>query len=77
IFHAILSVVGTTADLTRGSDFVHLSRFFWSKMKFHQTLDLIFKLDETKVGCTRDILRQSDCLDRLSKIVGSFQLPLS
>nr|GEV97178.1 retrovirus-related Pol polyprotein from transposon TNT 1-94 [Tanacetum cinerariifolium] len=39
-----------------------------SKMSFHQALDLIFKLDETTVGCTRDILRQKDCLDWLSEV---------
>ncbi|GJU11583.1 hypothetical protein Tco_1133979 [Tanacetum coccineum] len=39
-----------------------------SKLSFHRALDLIFKLDEAVVGCTRDILRQSDCFDRLSEI---------
>ncbi|GJX58636.1 hypothetical protein Tco_0290026 [Tanacetum coccineum] len=39
-----------------------------SKMSFHQALDLIFELDEGVVGCTRDISRQSDYLDRLSEI---------
>nr|GEZ12667.1 hypothetical protein [Tanacetum cinerariifolium] len=39
-----------------------------SKISFHQALDLIFELDEMTVGCTRDILRQSDCLGRLSGI---------
>nr|GEV21672.1 hypothetical protein [Tanacetum cinerariifolium] len=39
-----------------------------SKMSFHQALDLIFNLDEVAVRCTRDILRQRDCLDRLSEI---------
>ncbi|GKB80467.1 hypothetical protein Tco_0947362 [Tanacetum coccineum] len=39
-----------------------------SKMSFHQALDLIFEFDETTVGCTRDILRQRDCLDRLSDV---------
>nr|GEV89946.1 hypothetical protein [Tanacetum cinerariifolium] len=68
IFHAILSVVGTTADLTRGSDFGHLSRLRQSKMSFHQALDLILELDEAAVECTRDILRQRDCLDLLSEI---------
>ncbi|GJR01984.1 hypothetical protein Tco_0524968 [Tanacetum coccineum] len=37
-------------------------------MSFHQTLNLIFKLDEATFGCTRDILRQSDFLDWLSEI---------
>ncbi|GJV92769.1 hypothetical protein Tco_1540582 [Tanacetum coccineum] len=37
-------------------------------MSFHQALDLILELDEATVGCTRDILRQTDCLDRLSEI---------
>nr|GEV49410.1 hypothetical protein [Tanacetum cinerariifolium] len=32
IFHAILSDVGTTADLTWGSDFVHLSRLRQRKL---------------------------------------------
>ncbi|GKF99099.1 hypothetical protein Tco_0297882, partial [Tanacetum coccineum] len=40
--------------------------FFRSKMSLHQALNLIFKLDETTVGCTRDILRQRDCLDQLT-----------
>nr|GEZ29380.1 hypothetical protein [Tanacetum cinerariifolium] len=39
-----------------------------SKMSFHQALDLILELDEAAVGCTQGILRQRDCLDRLSKI---------
>nr|GEW91333.1 hypothetical protein [Tanacetum cinerariifolium] len=55
-------------DLTWGSDFVHLSRLLKSKMSFHQAFDLIFELDETTVEFTQDILRQRDCLDRLSKI---------
>nr|GFA44497.1 hypothetical protein [Tanacetum cinerariifolium] len=38
-------------------------------MSFHQALDFIFELDEVAVGCTRDILRQIDCLDRLSEIL--------
>ncbi|GJX31847.1 hypothetical protein Tco_0241702 [Tanacetum coccineum] len=38
-------------------------------MSFHQALDLIFELDEAAVGCTRDILRERDCLDRLSEIL--------
>ncbi|GJV72289.1 hypothetical protein Tco_1492284 [Tanacetum coccineum] len=37
-------------------------------MSFHQALDLIFELDEAAVRCTRDILRQSDCLDWFSEI---------
>ncbi|GJS40722.1 hypothetical protein Tco_0565765 [Tanacetum coccineum] len=45
IFHAILSVVETTTDLTHGSDSVHLSRLRWSKVSFHQALDLILELD--------------------------------
>nr|GEU94646.1 hypothetical protein [Tanacetum cinerariifolium] len=40
----------------------------WSKMSLHQALDLIFELDETMVGCTRDILRQRDCLDQISEV---------
>nr|GEZ81743.1 hypothetical protein [Tanacetum cinerariifolium] len=39
-----------------------------SKMSFHQALDLILELDETTVGCTRDIFRQMDCLNRLSEV---------
>nr|GEZ61882.1 hypothetical protein [Tanacetum cinerariifolium] len=39
-----------------------------SKMSFHQALDLIFELDEAAIGCTRDILRQSNFLDRLREI---------
>nr|GEW23597.1 hypothetical protein [Tanacetum cinerariifolium] len=68
IFHEILSVVGTTADLTRESDFVHLNRLLTSKMSFHQALVLIFELDETTIGCTQDILRQRDCLDRIDMV---------
>ncbi|GJX17591.1 hypothetical protein Tco_0218423 [Tanacetum coccineum] len=37
-------------------------------MSFHQALDLILELDKAAVGCTRDILRQRDCLDRLDEI---------
>nr|GEX02926.1 hypothetical protein [Tanacetum cinerariifolium] len=37
-------------------------------MSFHEALDLIFELDETMVGCTRDILRQRDCLDQFSEV---------
>ncbi|GJU99737.1 hypothetical protein Tco_1329008 [Tanacetum coccineum] len=37
-------------------------------MSFHQALDLIFELDKAAVGCTQDILRQRDFLDRLSEI---------
>nr|GEU46672.1 DNA-directed DNA polymerase [Tanacetum cinerariifolium] len=40
-----------------------------SKMSFRQALDLIFKLDEAVVRCTRDILRQRNCLDQLSEIL--------
>ncbi|GJW16203.1 hypothetical protein Tco_0020336 [Tanacetum coccineum] len=68
IFHAVLSVVGTTIDLTWGSDSVHLSRLRWSKVSFHQALDLILEFDEEAVRCTQDILRKSDCLNRLSEI---------
>ncbi|GJW84592.1 hypothetical protein Tco_0157737 [Tanacetum coccineum] len=68
VFHTILSITRTTADLTWGSNFVHLSRLRRSKVGFHQALDLILKLDEAAIRCTRDILRQSDYLDRLSKI---------
>nr|GEY12546.1 ribonuclease H-like domain-containing protein [Tanacetum cinerariifolium] len=39
-----------------------------SKMHFHKTLDLIFELDEASVGCTWDILRHRDSLDRFSGI---------
>nr|GEX29842.1 hypothetical protein [Tanacetum cinerariifolium] len=38
-------------------------------MSFHQALDLILELDEVAIGCTQDILRQRDCLDRFSKIL--------
>ncbi|GKA21043.1 hypothetical protein Tco_0701032 [Tanacetum coccineum] len=37
-------------------------------MSFHQALDLIFKLNRAVVGCTQDILRLRDCLDRLIEI---------
>ncbi|GJX14981.1 hypothetical protein Tco_0206739 [Tanacetum coccineum] len=33
-------------------------RLCWSKVSFHQALDLILELDEAAVGCTQDILRQ-------------------
>ncbi|GJV80068.1 retrotransposon protein, putative, ty1-copia subclass [Tanacetum coccineum] len=39
----------------------------WESLCFHQALDLMFELDEAAVGFTRDILRQRDCLDRLSE----------
>ncbi|GKF76636.1 hypothetical protein Tco_0229106, partial [Tanacetum coccineum] len=68
IFHAALSVMGTTADIIRRSDFVHLDKLLRSEMSFYQALDLIFELDETMVRCTHDILRQRDCLDRLSEV---------
>nr|GEZ48322.1 hypothetical protein [Tanacetum cinerariifolium] len=56
---------GTTADLTWGSDSVHLSRLHRSKVSFHKVFDLILKLDEAAVGCTRDILRvDCDGVDR-------------
>nr|GEV10630.1 hypothetical protein [Tanacetum cinerariifolium] len=49
--------MGTTTDLTWGSDLVYLSRLHRSKASFHQMLDLIFELDEVTVRCTQDILR--------------------
>nr|GEV17590.1 hypothetical protein [Tanacetum cinerariifolium] len=49
-------------------DLSQLHRLCWSKMSFHQALNLIFEFDETAVRCTRDILRQSDFLDWLSEI---------
>ncbi|GKB03852.1 hypothetical protein Tco_0831995 [Tanacetum coccineum] len=52
--------VGTTAISHGGNDFVYISRLRWSKMSFHQALDLILELDEAAVGCTWDILRQRD-----------------
>nr|GFA92498.1 hypothetical protein [Tanacetum cinerariifolium] len=39
-----------------------------SKMSFHQALDSIFKLNETTIECTRDMWRQSDCLDEFSEV---------
>ncbi|GJV30679.1 hypothetical protein Tco_1387127 [Tanacetum coccineum] len=48
--------------------FFHLNMLLRSKMSFHQALDFIFELDETTVGCTRDIVRQRDCLDRLCEV---------
>ncbi|GKA43825.1 hypothetical protein Tco_0736549 [Tanacetum coccineum] len=40
-------------------------------MSYHQALNLILKLNEAVVGCTREILRQRDCLDCLySKFLG-------
>nr|GEZ88234.1 hypothetical protein [Tanacetum cinerariifolium] len=60
--------MGITTDLACRSVFVYLSRLRQSKMSFHQALDLIFELDEAEVRYTRDILRQRDCLDRLTEI---------
>nr|GEZ84794.1 hypothetical protein [Tanacetum cinerariifolium] len=37
-------------------------------MSLHQALDSIFKLDETTVGCIRDIIWQRNCLDRFSQV---------
>ncbi|GJU46268.1 hypothetical protein Tco_1203534 [Tanacetum coccineum] len=68
IFHAVLSVVGTTINLTLRSELVHLSRLHRSNVRFHQALDLMFELDEVAVRCTRDILRQRDFLDRIREI---------
>ncbi|GJY80204.1 retrovirus-related pol polyprotein from transposon TNT 1-94 [Tanacetum coccineum] len=48
--------------------YLSLHRLHWSKMSFHQALNLILELDEAAVRCTQDILRQGDCIDRLSKI---------
>nr|GEW83384.1 hypothetical protein [Tanacetum cinerariifolium] len=39
IFHAILSVIGTTTDLTWGSDFVHLSRLHRSKLTTYRLVN--------------------------------------
>ncbi|GJS09311.1 hypothetical protein Tco_0366107 [Tanacetum coccineum] len=46
----------------------HLPSTFRSKMSFQQALDLIFKLDDITAGCTQDILRQRDRLDRFSEV---------
>ncbi|GKA04530.1 hypothetical protein Tco_0683650 [Tanacetum coccineum] len=45
-----------------------LHRLHRSKMSFHQALNLFLELDEVTIRCTWDILRQRDCLDRLSEI---------
>ncbi|GJV75322.1 hypothetical protein Tco_1506906 [Tanacetum coccineum] len=39
----------------------------WKPFTQKKALDLIFKLDETVVGCILDILRQRDCLDQFSE----------
>ncbi|GJT66014.1 hypothetical protein Tco_1017494 [Tanacetum coccineum] len=56
IFHAILSVMRTTTNFTRRSDFVHLDRLVRSKMSFHQMLDLIFKLDEASSDVVTSVI---------------------
>ncbi|GKB37047.1 hypothetical protein Tco_0881989 [Tanacetum coccineum] len=43
IFHAILSVVRTNTDLTRGSDFVHLSRLCRVMLVLHHSVELNFR----------------------------------
>nr|GEU39615.1 hypothetical protein [Tanacetum cinerariifolium] len=48
--------------------------FSGSNMSFHQALDLIFELDETIVRCTRDILRQRDCLDWIDMVIEDLDL---
>ncbi|GKB66569.1 hypothetical protein Tco_0927981 [Tanacetum coccineum] len=50
---------------------IKLDRLCQSKMSFHQALNLIFELDDAAVGCTQDILRQSDCLTGVAKSLGS------
>ncbi|GJT81442.1 hypothetical protein Tco_1055784 [Tanacetum coccineum] len=60
------SLQGVTKIVLLGFESVPLTSCFVDE--FPQELDLIFELDEAAVGCTRDILRQSDCLDRLSEI---------
>nr|GEW37767.1 reverse transcriptase domain-containing protein [Tanacetum cinerariifolium] len=37
-------------------------------MSLHQALNLILELDEATIRCTRDILRQRDCLDQFREI---------
>ncbi|GKD78427.1 hypothetical protein Tco_1341048 [Tanacetum coccineum] len=37
-------------------------------MSFHQALNLILDLDEAVVRCTRDMMRKTDFIDRLSEI---------
>ncbi|GKA61956.1 hypothetical protein Tco_0761475 [Tanacetum coccineum] len=68
IFHAILSVIGTTTNFARRSDFVYLDGFGLREMSFHHTLDLIFELDKTTVRCTQDIMKHRDSLDRFSEV---------
>ncbi|GKD39226.1 hypothetical protein Tco_1259433, partial [Tanacetum coccineum] len=70
IFHAILSVVGTTADLIRGSDFVHLRRLRQSKMSFHQALNLILELDELATG---RLVNGSSC-DEIDMVIKDLDL---
>nr|GEV05932.1 hypothetical protein [Tanacetum cinerariifolium] len=50
------------------NELTKLKRWFGSNVSFHQVLDLIFKLNETTVECTQDILRQRDFLDRFCEV---------
>nr|GEV56761.1 hypothetical protein [Tanacetum cinerariifolium] len=58
-------VEGADHDRTVGLELVRLYRI---NVGFYQALDLMFELDEAAIGCTRDILRQRDYLDRLREI---------
>ncbi|GKC48618.1 putative reverse transcriptase domain-containing protein [Tanacetum coccineum] len=75
IFHAILSVVGTTTNLTWGSDSVHLSRLQWSKVSFHQVLDFILELEldgVTKIIIVR-LVNGSSC-DEIDMVIKDLDL---
>nr|GEU53391.1 hypothetical protein [Tanacetum cinerariifolium] len=60
--------MGTATNFARISDFINLDGFGLGEMRFHHMLELIFKLDETTVGCTRDIMRHRDSLNRFSEV---------
>nr|GEV58290.1 hypothetical protein [Tanacetum cinerariifolium] len=76
------SIFADTSPWTNANSFLPRSKLFAylsnialyiralrkSKMSFHQALNLILNLTEAAVGCTWDILRKRDCLDRLSEI---------
>nr|GEV64716.1 hypothetical protein [Tanacetum cinerariifolium] len=59
-----LSLFTTVDSREEGAEFEVASE----QVNFHQEMDLIFELNEVAAGCTKDILRPRDCLDRLSEI---------
>nr|GEW79757.1 hypothetical protein [Tanacetum cinerariifolium] len=63
--HVLIALIEVEGCDEHWGSIVGLSQ---SKMIFHQALDLILKLNEAAVRCTRDFLRQRDYLYRLSEI---------